>query len=665
MATPEPQTAPVRPRAVALVGPYGSGKSSLWEAMLAAAGCAVRRTPARTHKAGTEPRLAHCAYLGDHWSILDCPGSIEFAFETDAALAVADIAVVVCEPAPERAAAIAPLLRALHEQAIPHLLFINKMDACAYEVSEVMAALQGVSPRPLVLRHLPLRDGEHVSGYVDLVSERAYRYQKGKASELIALPVDEQAHEQRARAGLLEQLADHDDALLEQLLEDIVPERAEIYRQLRQDQTKGVIAEVLLGAAEQDGGVRRLWKTLRHDTPEVTETARRRGIEPDGPPLAQVFRTVHAPHVGKLSHARVWRGALRDGGSLAGGRVSGIYRAPSGDLAKVSVASAGEIVALGKLEGAATGDTLAASGGPARLDFPHAPPPVFALAIAAGDRSDDVKLSGALTKLQEEDRGLSVVHDPDTGETVLRGQGEMHLGAALERLATVHNVSVTTRAPRTAYRETIRQPVRQHSRLKRQTGGHGQFADVDLEVEPLPRGTGFRFESRVVGGVVPKQYVPAVGDAAREAMRHGPFGYPVVDVSVALVGGGYHDVDSSEMAFRSATRSGLATALTRAEPVLLEPIARVSVYVPDAYTANAQRLLTSHRGQILGYAARENWPGWDEVQALVPEAELSRFIIELRSQTMGQGTFLHSFDHLEEAPHRVSEAVAARAAAAG
>jgi elongation factor G len=635
-----------QPRAVALVGPQGSGKTTLLDALLAAAGSPVRRREAAGMT--TELRLAHCSFMGDPWTLMDCPGSIEFAHEACCALAVADLAVLVCEPAPERAATIGPALRAVEEAGVPAIIFINKIDMLSGRVRDMLAALQGQSRRKLVLRQVPIREGETVTGYVDVVSERAYRYRRGEPSERIPLPDAVRAREAEARAELLEALADHDDALMEKVLEDLVPTPEEIYRPLHQGEVSGAVVSVLLGAADRSNGIQRLWKALRHDTPTPAETRERLGIPAEGEALAQVFRTVHAGHAGRLSYARIWRGPVKDGAALGGVRIGGIHRFPNGEAQKVPQAETGEVVALGRLEGVRTGDTL----GGDRLPFPEPPPPVYALAITLEDRKDEVRLSSALQRLVEEDASLSVRQDAEMGQMVIAGQGDMHLRAALERLATASGVKVKSVRPQVAYRETIRRPVLQHARLKRQTGGHGQFADVKLEIEPRGRGEGFSFADRIVGGVVPKRFIPAVGEAAEEATRKGPLGHPVVDIAVTLVDGTFHSVDSSDMAFATATRMAMQEGLAKAEPVLLEPIDHVTVSVPAEFTANAQRLLTARRGQILGYAAKPGWEGWDEVEALVPEAEMHDLIIELRSQTLGLGTYVRRFDHLAEARGR-------------
>ena len=637
---------PAGPRSVALVGPYGSGKSTLFDALLASAGAAPKRQGTRSMT--TELRLGHCTFMGEPWALVDCPGSVEFAYETAAALAAVDFASVVCEPSADRLANLPVLLKTIEAAGLPHLIFINKIDTLAGQVREIVAALQPHSRYPLVLRQIPIREHDAITGYVDVVSERAYHY-CSEDSERVALPNELRAPEQEALAGLTEVLADHDDALLEKVIEDIAPTCDEIFATLHKDQASGTIVQVLFGAAARGHGIFRLWKALRHDVPPAAETAKRRGIAPSDQPLVQIFKTVHAgqaAYAGKLSYARLWRGGLSDGAQLDGSRVGGLYRFVNGEISRIQSVGAGELVAIGRLENALTGAVI---GDTAALAFPEPSAPVYAFAIAAKDRKDDVKLSGALRKLVEEDPSLSVAHARETGETLLCGQGEIHLNGALERLASVYNCQIQVTTPKVAYKETIKHDVKQHSRLKRQTGGHGQFADVVLEVAPRARGEGFSFIDKIVGGAVPRQYIPSVGEAAEEAMQKGPLGYPVVDVEVTLTDGSFHSVDSSDMAFRTATRSGIAEALAKADPVLLEPIDHVTVSVPNRFTAAAQRLLSGRRGQILGYAEHEGWPGWDDVEALVPAAELGDFILQLRAETTGLGSFARRFDHLAEA----------------
>ncbi len=665
-------------RAVALCGPYLSGKTSLLESILYATGAIGRRgstragtsigdgaAEARKRGMGTEINVASVDYLGDHWTFLDVPGSIEFQHDAMAALAVCDAAVVVCEPSPERVVALAPLLKAIEDRHIPHIFFINKIDSAEARVRDMLAALQSVSSRKLVLRQVPIRqvaaDGsEQAVGYVDLVSERAYRYRTSGASDLIEMPAEILPRESEARREMLETLSEFDDTLLEQLIEDVAPEKSLIYRDLHDEFGSDKIAPVLIGAGDRENGVRRLLKALRHDTPFVAETAARRGLETasgTGGAAAECFKVLHQSHAGKLSLCRVWSGRLVEGQSLGGQRLGTLLRPFGQRLDKVAEARAGEIVALAKVEPLSAGQVLSDGGLAASPAFPAVEPPVFALSLAARNRNDEVKLSGALHKIVEEDPSLSFEARGETHELLLRGQGEMHLRVAVDKLAGRYNVAVETTTPRVAYRETIQAGTQQHARYKRQTGGHGQFADIKVEIRPLPRGAGFRFVDRVVGGVVPRNFIPAVEEGLVEALKQGPLGQPVVDVEVALFDGQYHSVDSSEMSFKMAARMALAEALPRCRPVLLEPILKVTIAAPSDATPRIQRLVSGRRGQLLGYDARDGWSGWDEVSALMPEAEIADMIVEVRSVTQGVGTFRCAFDHLQELAGRTAERI--------
>ncbi|MGH7047799.1 MAG: elongation factor G [Stellaceae bacterium] len=662
------------PRCGALIGPYLSGKTTLLEALLHASGSSGRRgsvrdgnsvgdhsPEARARQMSTEVNVASANFLGDPWTILDCPGSVELLYEAQGALLASDVAVVVVEPEVERALTISPLLRFLDQHKIPHMVFINKMDTANARVRDVLAALQSVSSRPLVLRQVPLRGTDaEITGYVDLVSERAYRYRPGQASDLIPLPDGFWDEERATRTGLIEKLADFDDTLLEQLLEEVEPPKEEIYRHLTQTLKGAQVVPVFLGSGLADHGVRRLWKALRHETPALQETAARLGIAAEGEPLAQIIKTFHLPHTGKLSLARVWRGTITEGMVLNGTRVAGLLRVTGGQHEKLAAAQAGEVVGLTRMEDIATGDVLTPSGKVDPLPRPERPQPVFGLAIASEKRADDVKLTGAIGKLVEEDPTLELEQNPDTQEMVLWGQGDIHLQIAMDRLRNRHNLAVNGRSAGVPYKETIRHGAQQHSRFKRQSGGHGQFADVTIEIKALPRGSGFNFTDSVVGGAIPRNYIPAVEEGVVEALQRGPLGFPVVDIAVTLLTGQFHAVDSSDQAFHTAGRQGVQEALPKCEPVLLEPIDQVEVSVPNAFTARVQRLVSGRRGQILGYDAKPDWTGWDVVSAHMPQSELHDLIVELRSLTLGVGSFAHRFDHMQELTGRPAEKVLAQ-----
>src|SRR6201993_1662151 len=353
------------PRCAALIGPYLSGKTTLLEALLYASGVTSRRgsvregnsvgdhsAEARARQMSTELNVASATFLGDPWTILDCPGSVELIYEAQGALLASDVAVVVVEPEVERALTITPLLRFLDRHKIPHMIFINKMDTANARARDLLAVLQSVSQRPLVLRQVPLRGADsEITGYVDLVSERAYSYRPGQPSDLIPLPDNFWDQERATRAGLIEKLADFDDQLLEQLLEEVEPPKDEIYRHLTRTLKGAQVVPVFLGSALADFGIRRLWKALRHEAPSPRETAERVGISAEGEPLAEVFKTYHLPHTGKLSLARIWRGTISEGMVLNGSRVAGLLRLTGSQQEKVPSAQAGDVVGLTRMEG--------------------------------------------------------------------------------------------------------------------------------------------------------------------------------------------------------------------------------------------------------------------------------------------------------------------------
>lgn len=635
-------------RCAAFVGSYLSGKTTLVESLLYATGAIPRKgnvkdgntvgdsvAEARERQMSTELSVAHTEFLGDDWAFIDCPGSVELAQESYNALLACDVAVVVCEPVAEKAVSLTPIFRYLQAHAIPHMVFINKMDQATQTPQAVLDALQGVSDRPLVLRQIPIIKEDATAGYVDLVSQRAYQYKPGEASELISIPDEISIEEELALQVMLESLADFDDALMEQLLDEAIPATEEVYEQLARDLREGLIVPVFMGAAELDHGVRRLLKALRHETPSPDDSAERIGLDKSGEAVAQVFKTVHAAHAGKLSLARVWRGEISEGESLNGHRVGGLTRLMGANQSKTTKASLGDLVALGRMEEIHTGDVLTPSGvRPDGLaDWPAPLTPVYSFAIEAENRADEVKLSGALQRLNEEDPSIVWRQDNDVHQLLLLGQGEIHLQLAVERLKNKYNVAAVTFKPKVPYKETIRKPVSQHARFKRQTGGHGMFGDVHIDIKPMPRGAGFAFADIVVGGSVPKQYIPAVEAGAREFMDQGPLGFPVVDLSVTLTDGQFHAVDSNEMSFKLAAREAMKEGLPQCGPVLLEPILKVSIDVPSDFTNKVHGLISGRRGQILGFDAKEGWPGWDLVLALMPQAEIHDLIIELRSLT--------------------------------
>ena len=674
---------PKGPRCIALVGPFQSGKTTLLEAILARTGAVQRQgavdagtsvgdasKEARGHKMSVEATFATANFMGDNYVFVDCPGSIEFIQDMRSVLPAVDAAVVVCEADEKKVPQLQLILRELEDQNIPHFLFLNKIDKADKRVRETIKLLQPASRVPLLLRQIPIWNGDIISGFVDLALERAYVYKEHAPSEIVELKGEDATREKEARFTMLETLADHDDQLMEQLLEDIEPPRDKVFDDLAKELRERMVVPVLLGVATRSNGVLRLLKALRHEAPGVAETAKRLGVEAKTESVALVLKTVHTKHGGKMSVARVLAGQAGDGTTFntpdgEAGRVSGVFKLMGQHYEKRGQASAGETVAFGKLDGAKTGNTLSTGkqAYPSLIEVkPYAP--VLATAVQAKERKDDVKLGAAFSKLTDEDPSLTIVHDAETHEVVIWGQGEMHLRVATERLADRFQVPVNTRPPTVGYRETIRKPITQRGRHKKQSGGHGQFGDVVLEIKPLPRNSGFKFEDRITGGVVPRNYIPSVEEGVIDALKHGPLGFPVVDLQVALVDGSYHTVDSSDMAFRTAGRIGIVEGLPQCNPVLLEPIHEVEIVCPNEATAKMNAILSSRRGQILGFDARDGWPGWDVVRAQMAEAEIGDLIIEVRSATAGVGSFTFKFDHMAELTGRMADQiVAARRAA--
>lgn len=660
-----------QPRCIALVGPSQSGKTLLLEALQRRCRSgenhanngsrSAQAAASRTHAMSMELNLATLHYLDDTFTFIDCPGSREFAHASSAALTTCDAAVVVCEADERRLPALQLVLRELEEQGVPRLLFVNKIDTATQGLRDTLAALQTVSRPPLLMRQIPIWDGGNATGFIDLALERAFVYRNHAPSTIIALPDGELPREKEDRFTLLERLADHDDVLMEQLVTDAEPSRDRIMADLARELRSGQAISVLIGSALQGNGLTRLLKALRHEAPRLADTRRRLELPDEGPAVAQVLLTRHSGFGGKVSVARVLNGSFHEGDTVAGAggvttRIGGIVAALSPQAERVAIASEGTIASFAKLEGIGTGSRFATdatftAGASSSL------PPVFARTIWVRDRKDDVRLTAALAKLVEEDPSLSVQHRSDPDEIRLLGQGEMHLRVAVERLSERFGVSVDHARPKVAYRETIRETATGHGRLKKQTGGHGQFADVRLSVRPLQRGQGFVFEDAVVGGAVPRKFIPSVEAGARAYIRRGPLGFPVEDIAVTLTDGSAHAVDSSDAAFQGAARLALDEALPAAEPVLLEPVLVVTILNPSASTAKVTGLVTGRRGQILGYDARPDWPGWDVVDALIPEAETSDLIVELRSLTAGIGGFSAHFSHMAELTGPPADAV--------
>lgn len=660
-------------RAVALVGPAGAGKTSLAEALLYASGTISRQgsveagtslgdasPEARARRGSTELNLFRLDYLGDKFALIDAPGAVSFAADGLSALEQADMAIVVVDPDPARAGLVEPTLKRIEALGLPHAIFVNKIDSAKGRIRDLLEALQQMSAAPLIARQIPIREGDAITGFVDLALERAFHYQPGKPSEQIAIPDALAERESSERFHMLEQLADHDDALLEQLLSDETPDIQTVFKDLVSETRAGLVVPVMFGSALNGFGVRRLLKMLRHEAPGAPETAMRLGTNGSS---VQVFKIANGGSVGRLALARILGDGLAEGAELISGdgeavRVGALFSVQGDKTIKLSKAEPGDIVAIAKADNAKPGMLLGRQAhGDASIRLIDLPPRNASLAIATRDRKDDVRLSTALHKLVEEDPALDWGHDDVSHETVLRGINDEHLAVTLAKLKRRYGVEVDVHPPRIAYKESIRKGITLRGRHKKQSGGHGQFGDVVIEVRPLPRGEGFRFDDRITGGAIPKQWIPAVEMGVRDAMEKGPLGYPVVDVAVTLIDGSFHSVDSSELAFRIAGRIAMSEALPQCQPYLLEPMCHLVIDTPTGATSKASSTISSRRGQILGIGSHPSWQRWDRVEAIIPEAGLHGLDAELRSMSQGLASFTARYDHVAELSGKLADDV--------
>jgi elongation factor G len=622
--------------------------------------------------------MARTVYRDTTINILDCPGFVDFSEEVKLALLGADIAVFVIEPDPARLIQMDTLLRYTEEIGLARLVFVNKLDKPDLKFAETLAVLKDMpgkkTPRPLAPLHYPILEGGF-SGYVDVLKKEAFKYGAQGKPEKIDIPASIEADLETAREKLVESLADTDDTLLELFLDGKELDTTLLEKDLKQAVKAGTFVPILVGSAMTDAGVTTLLDTVLAlcPSPDDREYKGKDGkpisVKEDGPIIAQVIRTYVHPQSGKLSLTRVFSGTItpdsplvditRDGSKE---RIGGLYWLQGKKQETMPTAGPGSIVALARLETPRTGDTLVTEKESTIMDIPPAAPPLYSLAISPKNRNDEAKLSTLLAKLVEEDPLLKVDRDPDTHEYCLYGQGEVHLTLSRQRLERKYNIQLDSKRPKIAYKETIQGKVEAHGRHKKQTGGRGQFGEVYLKIEPLARGSGIKFSESVVGGSVPRQFIPGVEKGVMEALQRGPLaGFPVVDILVNLFDGSFHDVDSDEMSFRMAGILAMRDGLGKAHPFILEPVAEVKVHVPSNYTSGVLGQMTGMRGQILGYGANPDRSGWDEVTAHIPQAELWDYIIELRTLTQGLGYYVWKFDHMSQVPPTLSQELISQA----
>jgi elongation factor G len=634
-------------RCFTIMGPSQSGKTTVAQKLAELEG-----KPARTESMG-HMAFTRFSFMDEDWCAIDVAGGPELAGQTGGALLASD-AAILCVPAdPDAAVLAAPYLRAIEAAGTPCLIFINRMDAPKGRVRDIVGALQAYSGHSIILRQVPIREKGEVVGVVDLISERAWRYREGKPSSLVEIPGDVADREHEARAELLESLSDFDDGLLEELVEDREPATGALYSIATRVMQESEIVPALMGAASHANGILRLMKSLRHEAPAVD--ALRERLSSGGKPLAVAFHAKIRKHVGKSIFLRALADGVQAGAPLGGAGLGNLVEIEG--KGAITRLEPGHVAIAVKSDQLNAGMLYTAAGAIEAPGWARGRPPVFTRIIAPVNERDEVRLSDALARLQETDPGLALGQDELTGHTVVRLQGPMHLRRLHEALAEDFGIETHDHLPSAIYRETISRRVEQHYRHRKQSGGAGQFADVNLIIQPLARGEGFAFEDTVKGGAVPRNYIPSVEAGAKDALERGPFGFPVMDVGVTLTDGKHHSVDSSDHAFRTAGRMAVREALASAEPVLLQPIGKVLIHIPSVYSGAMVSLISSLKGQVLGFDRDPEAKGWDIFRALLPASSADELIRALGSATLGTAWYDAAFDHYEEVYGKEAEKI--------
>jgi elongation factor G len=658
-------------RNIAVIAHGGAGKTSLVDAALYDAGAGARqgRVDEGSSVSDYDPdeqkrRMSiNLTPLPLEWrdtkvTFLDTPGYADFVGEVKAGLRVADAAVLVVSA--EKGVEVGSLLAwgYANEHDLPRLVFVNKLDRENTSYDRALDSLRARFGNRVAPLTIPIGQAAGFSGVVDLVSGKAYSYAADKMTER-EVPAEMRDAISQYRDKLVEAAVESDDDLMNKYLEGEEISEAELRHAVRTATASGALVPVLAGSAAKNMGVQNLLDAITEYLPSAAE---RPGVNPDGEPCAFVFKTIVDPQKGTYSYFRVYSGVLKSDAHVfnvdtaTDERLGQILMMRGKAQEPVPEVHAGDIGAVVKLSKTHTGNTLGAKDCPKQPPI-HVPEPEYTAAVFPKTQSDLDKMSVALARLGEEDPSLHVGRDPETAETLVSGMGESHIEIALERMQRRFGVEVIKRERRVPYRETIRKKAKAEGRHKKQTGGHGQFGDVWLEVEPLPDSEkDYVFENKIVGGVVPREYVPGVEKGVAESLREGFLaGYPMVHVRVALVDGKYHDVDSSSQAFEIAARLGMKEAVAQANPTLLEPIMNVTITVPDEHMGDISSDLNTKRARILGMEPAED--GMQRIIAQVPMAEMLRYATDLRSITQGRAHFTMELVGYEEVPANIQQGI--------
>jgi len=670
-------------RNVVLIGHGGTGKTTLAEAMLFAGGAISRlgRVEEGTTTSDFDPdeikrtisinlALLPCEWENKKINVVDAPGYADFTGEMKAAIHAADAAVVLVDASAGVEVGTEHSWAFADEASLPRAVLIDRMDRENADFAQALSQVQSFFGKKCVALQIPVGAQSSFSGVVDVLAMKAYSGEKGTEG---AVPDSLSDQAARHREQLVEAVAETDDELLTKYLDGTELTAEELTRGLRTGIASGAVVPVLVAAAAKNIGTAQLLDVLANDFPSPKDrppieaknasTGQEEEVkaDPAGPLAALVFKTTADPYVGKLTYLRVYSGVLKGDSSAwnsnkaAAERIGQLFVVRGKAQEPVPQLVAGDIGALAKLAETSTGDTLATKERPLVLPPITFPAPAYSAAVHPKTKADLDKMGNALNRIIEEDPTLRVRRDADTNETILSGLGEPHLEVTVEKIQRKFGVGLELTTPKVPYKETITAPSTSEYTHKKQTGGHGQYARVAIKLEPLPRGSGFQFEDKVVGGAVPKTYIPAVEKGVSEAMREGVIArYPLVDVKVTLYDGKEHPVDSSEMAFKLAGSAALRQGVNQGKPILVEPIVNLRVTVPEANTGDAMGDLNSKRAKVLGISPQD---GYSVIEAQVPLAEVQHYATDLRSITQGRGHYALEFDHYEEVPAHLAQKI--------
>ena len=677
------QYTPENIRNVVLLSHSGAGKTSLAEAMLYNAGAITRlgKVAQGNTTSDYDPdeverkislylALLPCEWQGMKVNILDVPGYPDFVGEVKAGIRVADAAIFVVCAASGVEVGTELTWSYADDKKLPRMIYINKINrenADFFRVTEIIRGKFGNQCLPLTI---PIGAQDKFEGIIDLIAMKAYR--KDKEGDV---PESLKGKAAEWREKLVESVAETDDVLIAKYLEGTVLTEEEIRKGLRAAVIKRKVVPILVGSATENAAINTLLDAVckylpsPKDTGNITaqnlQSKQEENIsaDPTGPLAALVFKMSADPYVGKLTYFRVYSGTIQsdshvwNAGKQTQERIGQLYMLRGKTQEPVANLVAGDIGAVAKLTAASTGDTLASKERPLTLPGVEFPNPCMSAAVLPKTKADLDKLGSSLARIAEEDPSLRVYRDPDTSETVISGMGEAHLDVVAEKMQRKFGVGILVQVPKIAYKETITRSSHSEYKHKKQTGGHGQYGHVVFELQPLPRGSGFQFENKTVGGTVPKNFIPAVEKGLNEAVPEGiQARYPIVDVKVSLTDGSYHAVDSSEMAFKIAASMALKKGLADGNPVLLEPIVKMKVTVPDNFTGDIMSDLNGKRGRVSGMNPQG---GWNTIEATAPLSEVQRYAIDLRAITQGRGIFEIEFSHYEEVPSHVTQNIVA------